>query len=507
MLHSPWSPLGAALLVPVLAGWLAAGAAPARGEDAEQSRPPPSSAETKEAEAPDTEAEDAEDTLVAHLAAPWTGDLPGIVERGFLRLGTTFNPVLFSYDGPDQRGIVVDLAQEMQAQLRKTLGKRAASLTIVLAALPRDKLIPALEEGRVDVLAANLTVTPERSARVAFVDPILRNVSEVVVTGPSAPPLSGLDDLAGITLRVRPSSSYREHLAALNEARRAAGRTPLPVEPIDENMEDADILDLVAAGVLPAAVVDSHMAGLYAQIIDGLKVRDDLVLHEGGEIAWAVRKDAPELRAALDRFAKSAAKGTLLGNMLYSRYFKDTDRVENALDPEPSGRFRRTIGLIRKYADRYGFDAILIAAQGYQESRLDQSKRSAAGAVGIMQVMPATARDPAVGIPDIHVDEKNVHAGVKYLRLLRSRYFDDPEMTDLDRALFSFAAYNAGPGNISKARRRAEKMGLDPNVWFGSVELAAARVVSREPVVYVRNILKYYTTYSIYAKRLEERRD
>jgi membrane-bound lytic murein transglycosylase MltF len=178
----------------------------------------------------------------------------------------------------------------------------------------------------------------------------------------------------------------------------------------------------------------------------------------------------------------------------------DAER-ENALTPGMQGKFVETFGLIRRHAAAYDFDPLLIAAQGFQESGLDQSKRSPLGAVGIMQVMPATACDPSVGIPDIHIAERNVEAGVKYLRFMHERYFSDPALSPLDRTLFAFAAYNAGPGNIAKARKHAEEMGLDPNVWFDSVELAAARVISREPVVYVRNILKYYASYQLAEER------
>ncbi len=460
----------------------------------------PSAADAAAGADPATEGET--DVLVDWLAAPWTGDLPGILERGYLRIGTAYNPVLFSYDGADQRGIVVDATAELQAHLRKKFGKPASHLTVVLAALPRNRMIPALEEGRVDVLMANLTITPERQARVDFTAPFATGIREVLVTGPSAPPVSTLEDLAGISLYLRPSSSYAEHLRTLNAARKAAGLAEIPVEPMDENMEDSDILELVGVGTLPAAIIDSHMARLYARIIDGLTVHEDIAFNEAGETAWAIRKQSPELMAALNGFMKVAAKGTLLGNTLIKRYFEDTKRVENAMGAGPSERLRETIGLIRKYAAQYDFDATLIAAQGYQESQLDQSKRSAAGAIGIMQVMPQTARDPVVGIPDIDVAERNVNAGVKYLRFLRDRYFSDPAIDEFNRTLFSFAAYNAGPGNISKARKRAVKMGLDPDVWFGNVELAAAKAVSREPVVYVRNILKYYVTYELYRDRL-----
>ena len=452
-----------------------------------------------DATGPSSEAE--EDARVAAQVRPWTGDLDGMVARGFLRIGVPYEPIFFSYDHASQQGLSVDLAQEFEKHLRATLGEGAGNLTVVLAPLPRDLMLDALVEGRVDLLTANLTVTPERAARVDFADPILTGVDEIVVTGPSAPAIASLDDLAGTAVHVRPSSSYFEHLEALNAARAAAGRTPIPLVPADENLEDYDLLELADVGVIPAVVVDRHKAEVYAQVFEHLTVRPDLAVNEGGDIAWAMRKASPELMQAVNGFMQRARKGTEIGNILYRRWIADADRLRNAMAPGEDAKFAATIGFIAAHAASYGFDPILVAAQGYQESRLDQSKRSPVGAVGIMQVMPATARDPNVGIPEIEIAERNVEAGVKYLRFLRNHYFDDPGMSDLDRALFAFAAYNAGPGNIAKARKRAAAMGLDPNVWFGSVEVAAGRTISREPVIYVRNILKYYVTYQLFERR------
>ena len=237
---------------------------------------------------------------------------------------------------------------------------------------------------------------------------------------------------------------------------------------------------------------------LYAQIFEHLDVHDDLAINEGGEIAWALRHGSPQLLKAINAFVATARKGTELGNILYRRWIADPTRIVNAIAPGEDTKFVETIGFIRRHAAAYDFDPVLIAAQGYQESRLDQSERSAAGAIGIMQLMPATARDPNVGIPDIEMAERNVEAGVKYLRHLRDVYFGDPAITPFDQACLAFAAYNAGPGGIRKARARAATMGLDPNEWFGNVEVSAGRTISREPVVYVRNILKYYTSFRIF---------
>jgi len=171
--------------------------------------------------------------------------------------------------------------------------------------------------------------------------------------------------------------------------------------------------------------------------------------------------------------------------------------MDNVWSEEGRRKYETSIDIIRKYAKQYNFDWLMIMAQGYQESRLDHTKKSKAGAVGIMQVLPTTAADPNVGIKDIQEINNNVHAGVKYLRFLRSRYFEAAEISPFDRVLFSFAAYNAGPGNIAKARKKAKAMGFDPNQWFGHVEVVAARSISREPVIYVRNILKYFISYKL----------
>lgn len=437
------------------------------------------------------------DALFARMAEAFLGDLDGMIERGFVRVGVAYGPLFFTSDGPESAGLTVDAMREFENDLRKRLGPPARHLTLVLAPLPRNLMFPFLLDGKVDLLAANLTVTPERSAMADFSDPFIEGVREIVVAGPSTPPVATMDDLHLTALHVRGSSSYREHLAAISEARQAAGAPALNVVEADPNLEDEDIIELVSLGVIPATVVDDHKARLFAQIFETAVLREDLAVNEGGAIAWAMRKNSPRLKGAANAFAKIARRGTLLGNTLLKRHLVDADRVRDAMGAEDRDAFAEVIGVIREKAGAYDFDALMIAAQAYQESRLRQSARSHAGAVGVMQVLPSTARDPAIGISDIGTVERNVEAGVKYLRLLRSEYLNDPAISRYDQTLMAFAAYNAGPGNLRKARRRAEKQGLDPNVWFGNVEIAMAQAVSREPVVYVRNILKYYTTYRL----------
>jgi membrane-bound lytic murein transglycosylase MltF len=325
----------------------------------------------------------------------------------------------------------------------------------------------------------------------------------VVVTGPSAPPLASLDDLAGKEIHVRRSSSYYESLAALNASFEAAGKPPLTLNPADEHMEDEDLLEMVNAGLIPIVIVDEHKAELWAEVFDAIRVRSDLAVREGGQLAWAFRKNSPQLAEVVNRFVSRNQQGSYLFNVLWKRYWGDAEWIRNATSETEMERFRAVIDLFQRYAGEYGFPYLLMMAQGYQESGLDQSVRSRAGAVGIMQLLPSTAADPNVGITDISAAEDNVHAGVRYMEFLRRRYFSDEALDELDSMIFTIAAYNAGPARIQRLRGVAADRGLDPDVWFRNVELIVAEKVGRETISYVDNIYKYYAAYSMIAAEEE----
>ena len=161
------------------------------------------------------------------------------------------------------------------------------------------------------------------------------------------------------------------------------------------------------------------------------------------------------------------------------------------------------VHLFRRYGKQYDLDFLLMMAQGFQESRLDQKVVSNAGAIGVMQVMPKTGKEMNVG--DIRQLEPNIHAGVKYMRFVRDQFFEDQPMDDLNKGLFTFASYNAGPGRVRQLRREAEKRGLDPNVWFGNVERIASERIGRETVTYVSNIYKYYVAYRLISQERDRR--
>ncbi len=446
------------------------------------------------------------DPILAHAQYPGTGDLPDMLSRGYIRILTTYNPLFVSYQNLEQRGAIIDMSREFQKYIRNKLGKDAKNLTVTVVVVPRDELIPRLLDGKGDIIAANLTITKPRQEQVAFAIPNQTDVDEIIVTSTSYDSISSLDDVTKVGLHVRKSSSYYKHILDENSSRLLSARPTIPITLVDERLEDYDILEMMNAGMIPMSVVDNHKGKLWAQVFPNITIHPDLKLHTNGETAWAVRPGNTELLALVNAFQKKTRKGSFFGNLLIKKYL-NPKWIKNTTSPVQTERLHTISQHIKKYSELYGFDWLLIAAQGYQESGLNQNKRSPAGAIGIMQVLPSTARDASVRILDISKPDKNIEAGVKYLKHLHDMYYASDKISSLDQVLFSLAAYNAGPGNIAKARRRAKAMGLDPNVWFENVEIAAASSISHEPVTYVRNIFKYYVGFKAREALREERQD
>jgi len=431
------------------------------------------------------------------LAQQQLGDLDRMEKDRVIRVLTVYGLGRYFLDGGQEKGLTFDLFKKFEQVANERLGKGHLKMHVIFIPVSRDELIPALIEGRGDIVAAGLTITADRDKLIDFTDPVSKKLSEVLVTGPSAPTVNNINDLAGHKIYVRASSSYRSSIDELNRRFRKEGKQAVRLDDASEVLEDEDILEMVNSGLIEWAVVDNYKAHIWEKVFKNLVVRDDIVFRDGGHIAFAVREDSPDLKAALNEFIKTNRQGTLSGNMLINRYYRDFDWANNALVADDYQRFQELESIFQNYGKQYGVDYLMVAAQGYQESRLDQSARSSAGAVGIMQLLPSTAKDSNVGIPDISTVDANIHAGIKYLDFIRQRYFSDPDIDRFNKTMFAFAAYNAGPARIRKLRDKATKAGYDPNVWFDNVEIFAAKEIGRETVQYVANILKYYIAYSL----------
>ncbi len=436
-----------------------------------------------------------------HIMQPQKGDLPDMINRRAIRVLTTYSKTFFFIDKGTQRGATHDLFIALEKDLNNQLAKekklkqKHLKVRIVFIPVTRDNLFKALNEGKGDIAAANLTITSSRQEQVAFTTPLYSDVKELLVSGPSSPDVKNLEQLSGKTVFVRRSSSYYESLQTLNARFAKASLPPVILQEAPEALEDEDLLEMLNAGLIPLIVVDRHKALFWKQVFPKIQVHENIVLRDGGSIAWAVRKDNPQLLAELNNFVKHNRQGSTLGNTILLRYLRSATYVKNAAANRERAKFLQMVEIFRKYGERYDVDWLLMAAQGYQESRLNQSVRSHVGAIGVMQVMPATGKELQVG--DIKKIDPNIHAGVKYMRWMIDHYYGDQPMTPLDKALFSFASYNAGPARIARLRAETQKRGFDPNIWFGNVENLAAEKIGAETVTYVSNIYKYYIAYRL----------
>ena len=431
------------------------------------------------------------------LSAESTADLSTLRKRGVIRVLVTYKKTEYFVVNGQQRGFEYELMEQYKRFINKGDKKGQSLVDVVFIPVPFESLISSLVEGRGDIVAAGLTITPERQQKVAFTTPYMRDISEVVVTYKSDRSIRSADDLSGRIVYVLRGSSYVQHLTELAEKFKQQGRTPVYIVESDPYLATEDILELVNAGIVDLTVADDHIAKLWSNVLPDIGVHENIAVNSSGKIAWAVRKDNPELLADLDDFLRSHRKGTKLGNVLFKRYYENTRWIQNPLSESARDKLEKYYALFQKYAGEYDFDWLLIAALAFQESRLDPDKKSARGAVGLMQIKPSTAKDKHVHIKDVYNVENNVHAGVKYLAFLRDRYFTSPEIEDSASVHLTLAAYNAGPAKVRKMRARAETMGLDPNIWFRNVEHAAQQMVGSETTRYVANIYKYYLSYSL----------
>jgi membrane-bound lytic murein transglycosylase MltF len=417
----------------------------------------------------------------------------------------TFNRTFYFVDKGVQRGIAYEYGQLMEDRLNKHFKTGTGNrIHVIFLPLPRETLLSALVDGTVDLVAAQVPLTPELAKHVAFSDPTRKDVNQVLVTGPATPAIASLEDLSGREVFARELGGYSRSLVALNEKFQAQGKPPITIREAPPNLEDDDLLEMVNADLMPAVVVDDYLAAFWKKVFPNLTVHNSIPLRTGGSLAIAVRKNNPQLLAALNTFMGKYGLGSAFGNQVERRYLVNTTYATSATSREGRKNFEAVVEFFRKYSNQYKVDFLLMAAQGYQESRLNHRARSPVGAIGIMQIMPMTGQSLKVG--DIRKLEPNIHAGVKYMRTMRDTYFGDAPMDDLNKALFTFAAYNAGPGRVRQLRNEAGKRGLNPDVWFGNVEQIASERIGRETVTYVANIFKYYVAYRLVAEETERRK-
>ncbi len=445
------------------------------------------------------------DIIISRLRESWKGDLDAILRnRRIIRVLVSYNKTSFAVVQGRPQGLEYELLHAYETFLDTQVGRHRIKPVVVFVAVPREQLITLLLEGRGDI-AADITITPELKKLVAFTVPYIRDVRDVIVTGKD---VSGgfrtLDDLSGKTVHVVAGSGHEELLKEVNVRLRQQGRRPIRISEADKFLEAEDILEMVNSGIFSVAVVEEYIADLWKSLLPDIVVRKDILPGKGSDIAWAVRRENPQLLSSLNEFINTkACHGAMLSDILLAKYYGSTKWVRNPVAISERRKLVKFEPYLKRYAKLYGFDWLKIAAMAYQESHLERNIHSRAGAVGIMQMLPETAHE--VGIRDIYSVGSNIQAGVKYLAYLRDTYFNDPGITPADRIDFALAAYNAGPVRIEALRQKAGEMGLDPNKWFFNVEKVALRETGWETVQYVANVYKYYIAYKS-AERISQKK-
>ncbi len=426
-----------------------------------------------------------------------TGDLDAMVKAQNIRALVLYSHSSFFYVNGRPQGIFYEALQDFQQFVNEKLHTGRQHIQVTFIPVRPDQLESYLNEGIGDVIAYPVAMTPERAQQVAFSVPIQTGVKQILVTGKDFGPVSSLQDLGGKKVFVNPLTTYYRNLEKVNESLRKQGKPAILIESGGKDLVDEDLMEMVNAGILSATVTITERAQLWASVFHNITPQPNIVIADQEDLAWAMRKNNPKFKELVDEWVKTHAAGTSFGNTLMRRYLQSNQWITNPTNEQEIKKFNELANFFKTYSSQYGFDYLMVIAQGYQESMLNQSARSPGGAVGIMQVKPSTAAAPPISIPNVMTAENNVHAGVKVLHTIADQYFSDPKIDPENRLLLTFAAYNAGPNRIADLRKEAPAQGLDPNKWFGNVELLVAQRVGQTTVQYVSNIYKYYIAYKL----------
>ena len=422
------------------------------------------------------------------------GDLPEMQRHGVLRVITRNNAATFFLWRGEQMGFEYELLREFA---------RRHDLHVEVVVAPQHaSLFEMLERGAGDVAAASLAVdVPPRAPDVVMTRPF-NYVYDYLVARHGDDSVLWIDDLNGRGVTVRRSSPHWRTM----ERFRASG-LKVDINPAPEDAESEALIAAVGEGRIDLTVAASHVLDI--ELGHRSDIRKAFSLRGPVPLGWAVRRNNPELLAALNAFLDEEYRG-LFFNVVHQKYFENPVRMqrhrEDRVDHEQADGLSPYDAIVKRESATHGLDWPLIVAQMYQESRFDPKARSHAGAIGLMQLLPRTARE--FGVRNLRDPEQSIRAGVAYLAWLHSRF--EPDLAVKDRIWFALAAYNAGYGHVTDARRLASgQLGLDPNRWFDNVEEAMRMLSKRsyyrntvhgyvrghEVVKYVREIRERYRSY------------
>jgi membrane-bound lytic murein transglycosylase F len=435
------------------------------------------------------------ENLLNHQQTIFKGDLAEIKKRKVLRVLTRNNAATYFL----WRGELMGFEYELVKKFAKKIGVRLE----VIVVPDREALFSWLRKGKGDLVAASITIPDqaEKKSQELSYSRLYNQVREVVVGRSGEQPVSDLAEFAGRTFHVRKSSAYWTSLQKIKQH-----GVNINIKPVPESEETEEILAKVAEGEYDLTMSDSHILDI------DLTWRDDIkeLFDTGKKVShgWVVRHSSQQLLNAVNKYLKQEYRGTFY-NITRRKYFEKpktiAKRLEQRVDSIANGKLSPYDETVQEVSAQYNFDWRLVTAQMFQESRFNPGAKSWAGAKGLMQIMPRTARE--LGIKDLKDPKLSILAGVKYLDWLRERF--EPELSVTDRMWFTLAAYNAGPGHVHDARRLAKEMGWSSTRWFDHVERAMLLLSKRkyarqarhgyvrgiEPVKYVQSIRNRFQAY------------
>jgi membrane-bound lytic murein transglycosylase MltF len=443
-----------------------------------------------------------DDILFKH-AETFKGDLDEMYRRGTIRVLIPYSPFNFYIIDGRAYGFEHDLMDGFEVFLNRGRDKKEMPMEVIFLPIPFEDTLDALETGKGDIVASGLTITKERLKRVEFTEPYIENVAELIISHKDQTDIQSWADMAGKKIVVMSDSSYLEHLKKINERLRTEGAKPVTIVQAEKSLRAEGLVEMVHGKLIEFTVMEKHRAANLLKLLDNVKMQEQLVVNDGGNIGWAVRKDSSLLLEKLNAFIEEQRKkGKLATNHFFQIYFKKAKPIKDSAALTFSPKTKELLPHFKQYSEKYNLPWLLMLAQGFKESSLNPSAKSKAGAIGVMQVLPDTGKD--MGFDAISAADNNIHAGIKYMRWIIDNYFKDERLPPSERVYFALASYNAGPNRIKRLRSKAKEYNLDPNVWFRNMEIVVQMHVGLEPVRYVSKIQKYYLYYSSTTKQFME---
>ncbi|MDA5193103.1 MltF family protein [Govanella unica] len=429
-------------------------------------------------------------TLSDSSSQPAFGDLETLTSRNLVRVLVPLSRSDFYLDSGSPRG--------RTAQRLEALATALAPLRVQYILTPRDRLLSDLAAGRGDLAAGGIEISDHGLRSIDFSTAVATPAADVFVTRKGSPAIRSFEDLSGRRVYARRGSRTLAYLHALDAHLAQEGLRPMVILSLPEELGEEDLLDMLNAGLIEATVTSERLAKFWARPLPQIRPEAPLAsgdnpeatLQSSGRMAWAFRQESPALakivNSTLADFPEPSDEDV-------ARWGANARKLQNARGAAALARLDKALPLFEKYGAELNLEPLVIAAVGFQESRLDHSVRGAGGLTGVMQMRAPIAKQMKAG--PVTKFDSNIEAGAKYLAYLANHLFGGAKPDRLNRSLFAAAAYNMGPDRISSARVKAKAMGLDPNIWFDNVELAAMAQSGLRPVLYVRDIFKYYVAY------------